>query len=111
MKSIIPIKIAALIAFGVLFGGTAEANIDKHVRPVRLSTVNIEPMTLIRNHLVLHFPSMITQPVEDWMFSTDYLTEESHSLESWMFDASHLDEVTESSQLEGWMFDRHYLSK
>jgi hypothetical protein len=77
----------------------------------------------------VRFESMRTEPVEDWMLQTDYLSEETalpveswmldtdyldepdQTLESWMFSDTRLTEVAAESHVEPWMLDAHYLSR
>ena len=108
MKSIIPIKIAAVILFGLLLAGPMEARSDKHLRYTRLSKVASEQSLSIKDHVMLHLPAFFVHPVEDWMFESDYLVEESaEPIESWMLDTEYLTE--ESQPVEGWMLDESYL--
>ncbi|TSA32945.1 MAG: hypothetical protein D4R64_15195 [Porphyromonadaceae bacterium] len=49
--------------------------------------------------------------IESWMLETDYLNEEVQPLENWMFSESRLSEIASECSLESWMFEDNYLSK
>lgn len=55
------------------------------------------------------FKIINSEPVEDWMFESDYLSEEqTGEIESWMVDHEYLD--GQIQPLESWMFSETLLS-
>lgn len=57
----------------------------------------------------IRFEVINDEPVEGWMFESEYLNEESApELESWMLDSEYL--MEEVQPLESWMFNDNYLS-
>lgn len=78
---------------------------------------------------IIRFEAINDEPVEDWMFQPDYLSEESagaveswmldtdylneevQPLESWMFSESRLSEDLAGNGTESWMYDANYLSR
>ena len=60
----------------------------------------------------IRFEAINDEPVEDWMFESDYLNEEQDaSVEPWMLSDSHLTGSDDQPVLESWMFDANFLSK
>ena len=49
--------------------------------------------------------------IECWMLETNYLDEEVQPLESWMFSESRLSEASSENSLEPWMLHANYLSR
>ncbi|MFA6484246.1 MAG: hypothetical protein WCW62_16835, partial [Bacteroidales bacterium] len=48
--------------------------------------------------------------VEDWMFESEYLNEETAgNIQAWMTDTNYLNEAIKP--VEPWMFDSNYLSR
>lgn len=52
-----------------------------------------------------------TSAIESWMLETEYLDEEAQPLESWMFSESRLSGDAGGNGIEPWMLDANYLSK
>jgi hypothetical protein len=77
----------------------------------------------------IRFEAIHDEPVEDWMFESDYLSEEPDSsvepwmaertyldeqarpVESWMLSDTHLTGSDDEPVLEPWMFQANYLTK
>jgi hypothetical protein len=129
MKTINLIKIAAVILIGIAMNGTAMADNDKYSRTVRLTAGEMIRSIMLTGADVFTMEDLSAQPVEDWMFESDYLSEEPadaiepwmletdyldedvQPLESWMFNEMHLTETAAESSLEPWMFESGYLSR
>lgn len=129
MKTNNLIKIAAVILLGIAMNGTAMADNDKYTRTVRLTAGEMVRSIILTGADILTMENVSAQPVEDWMFESDYLAEEPagaiepwmlgtnyldedvQPLESWMFNETHLTETGTESSLEPWMFEPGYLSR
>ena len=129
MKTINLIKIAAVILLGIALTGKVQADNDKYSRSAHPALNEIT--NSIKNFSIgFHsFERFFVQPLEEWMFETDYLSDEPtetiepwmlemdylddevQSLESWMFGVSYLSDPAVESSLEAWMFDAIYLSR
>ncbi|MCX6223346.1 MAG: hypothetical protein NTV01_01100 [Bacteroidia bacterium] len=116
MKAMNLIKIALVILLGITFSVKVQGDNDKNL--IKTSGYEVPDAEML-----------FTQPVEDWMFDSDYLNEEQavnieawmmdsgylseevQPLESWMFSENRLSETTSERAMEPWMFDANYLSR
>lgn len=103
MKTISLLKIATVILLGIALSGQVQAKNDKYTRVVRLAPVQTEFEMRLNEAISHHLRHLFAQPVEDWMFDTEYLSEETAvPIESWMFETDYLNEDVQP--LESWMF-------
>jgi hypothetical protein len=111
----------------------ARTSINQLTHSVRLTSEDIRNMQLLlsqsdavhiswnRNELTfalregdipeytIRFEALNSEPVEDWMFESDYLGEESIApIEGWMTEADYLE--SEELPIEGWMLSETRLA-
>jgi len=129
MKTNNLIKIAAVVLLGIAVSGKVQADNEKYSRTSRVAVKQMIHFPGVAGLDFLNPGRFISQPVESWMFEseylsqestgaieswmleTDYLTEEVQPLESWMFNETRLDETVTNTSLEPWMLDGDYLSR
>jgi hypothetical protein len=127
MKTMNLIKIAAVVLLGIAVSGKVQADNDKYSRTARVALGKMIHSVELAGEDICNKLLLLAQPVEDWMFESDYLSEESagavelwmletdylneevQPLESWMFDETNLSEASSENSLEPWMLDSNYL--
>jgi hypothetical protein len=110
MKTINLLKIAFVILLGIAINGTAQAEKDKHSRYAGHALRQISHSVMLISEEIRNMKTIFEQPVEDWMFESDYLSEESAgTVESWMLEADYLNEGVQP--LESWMFRESWLAE
>ncbi len=129
MKTMNLIKIAAVALLGIAISGKAQADNDKYSRTARVALGKMMHSIELAGENISNKLMLFAQPIEDWMFEFDYLSEESagaveswmletdylneevQPLESWMFSETRLSEASSENSLEPWMLEENYLSK
>ena len=114
MKTINLIKITLVVLLGITINANVQADTYKYLRHSHLfyseftpSSSPVEDWMFESEYLSEESPST----VEPWMMETDYLGEETPSPESWMFSETHLTESESGGSPEPWMFESGYLSR
>lgn len=114
MKTINLIKITLVVLLGITINANVQADTHKYLRHSHLFYSELTPLSSPVEDWMFeseYLSEESVSTVEPWMTDTDYLSEETSSLESWMFSETHLTEAESYDSPEPWMFESGYLSR